>query len=136
MLNRVDIIGRLGKDPKIATTQTGEKVASLSVACSVTWKDKDGNKKEHTDWIPVVMFGPSASFAERYAMKGDLIYVSGAFRTRKYTKKDGGDGYISEVVVQKISGKFNIVESKNKSEEVKENTEPQAYENLDDEIPF
>ena len=82
------------------------------------------------------MFGPSASFAERYAMKGDLVYVCGAFRTRKYTKKDGGDGYISEVVVQKISGKFNILESKNKSEEVKENTEPQSYENLDDEIPF
>lgn len=135
MLNKVEIIGRIGQQPKIMNTQTGQKVARLSIGCSFSWKDKDGNKQEHTDWIPVVVFGHSANYIDKYCGVGDLVYACGSFRTRKYSK-DGKDVYTTEVVVQNMSGQFDILNSKNKKDVQEVQQEIQADDMIEDDIPF
>lgn len=139
MLNRVELIGRIGEAPVISTTTTGKKIARFAVACSQTWKDKvTGEKKEHTDWINCVVWTNTANFIERYVQKGDLVYVCGAFQTREY-EKDGHKNYMSEVVLSSLDSKFEILKSKNQTQEqVAEVTQKEPVDNdyLNDDIPF
>ncbi len=100
--NLVLLIGNLGQDPEIKTTQNGKKFATLSVATSESWKDKDsGERKEKTEWHRVVVWVEHmAKFAEKYLRKGDTVHVEGKLQTRKWQDNDGKDRYSTEVVVQ------------------------------------
>lgn len=110
-LNKVQIIGKLGKDPDIRTTQNGNRVASFSVATSETWKDKNtGEKKEKTEWIPIVIFNEHlVGVAESYLRKGSTVYIEGKFTTRKWTDSNGTEKYTTEVVLQNYAGELKML---------------------------
>lgn len=101
-LNRVELIGNVGKDPEIRHTQDGRPIANLSIATSESWRDKQtGEKREKTEWHRVVCFSESlCKVIEQYVSKGSKIFVSGQLQTRKWTDKDGVDRYSTEVVMQ------------------------------------
>lgn len=97
-LNKCIIIGRLGNDPRLTYLPSGQPVAEFSVATDESYKDRDGNKVEKTEWHRVKVFGRSAEFCGQYLGKGRLAYIEGTLRTRKW-QKDGQDHYITEVTV-------------------------------------
>jgi single-strand DNA-binding protein len=97
MLNQCNFIGRAGKDPDLKATPKGDSVASLSLACSESYK-KDGEKMEKTEWVNLVFWGKLAEIVGKYVKKGSLIYVSGKLQTRKWKDKEGNDKYTTEVV--------------------------------------
>lgn len=110
-LNSVSLLGNLGKDPEIKTMTSGDKVANFSMAMTENWT-KDGEKKERTEWVNVVIWGNGlVGVIEKYVSKGSKIYVQGQLRTRKY-EKDGQDRYVTEVVVQGIGGKVILLDGK------------------------
>lgn len=112
-VNKVILIGNLGKDPEIRTMQNGGKVANLSLATSESWKDKStGEKKEKTEWHRVVIFGNLADIAEKYLKKGSKVYVSGSLQTRKWQNKEGQDQYSTEVVLQGYGGELTMLDGK------------------------
>src|SRR5690606_35642778 len=97
MLNSCEFIGNLGADPEVRSFQNGGKVCNLRLAVTEKYKDRDGNRQEHTDWIPVAIFNDGlVGVAEQYLRKGSKVYVRGAFKTRKYTAQDGSDRYSTE----------------------------------------
>lgn len=107
-LNKAMIIGRLGNDPDMRYLPSGEAVANLSIATSETWKDKDGNKKESTEWHRVSFFGKIAEVCGQYLKKGGLVYVEGKIQTRKWQDKEGQDRYTTEIRgerMQMLSGR-------------------------------
>jgi len=98
MLNQIQIIGHLGRDPEVRQLPTGEPVANLAVATTEKWKDKNtGEAKQATEWHRVSMFGKLAEISGQYLHKGSLIYISGKLKTRKYTDKDGVEKYATEI---------------------------------------
>ncbi|MCM1497240.1 MAG: single-stranded DNA-binding protein [Clostridium sp.] len=148
-LNKVTLIGRLGGDPKIAMTGSGKKVATLNVATSEVWKDKDsGERKERTEWSTVVIFNPNlAAIAEKYLHKGSNVYVEGSLQTRKYTDSNNVERSVTEVVLQAFGGNLILLDSKEAKEsnsdfdkeweEAGKKAEAKyADECLSDEIPF
>ena len=112
MLNKVQLIGHLGKDPEIRRTQAGKPVATFRVATSETWKDKaTGERKEQTEWHTVVVFNEAlAGVAEKYLRKGSKLYVEGSLRTRKWTHQDGGDRYSTEIVLSGFNGDIRLLD--------------------------
>ena len=98
MLNRVTLIGRLGKDPEVRRLETGAAVAKFSLATSETYKDKDGNKVDTTEWHNIVVWRTQAEIAEKYLKKGMLVYVEGKLTYREYTDKDNVKKYFTEIV--------------------------------------
>ena len=112
-VNKVILIGNLGKDPEVRTMQNGGKVANLSLATSESWKDKStGERKEKTEWHRVVIFGNLADIAERYLKKGSKVYVSGSLQTRKWTDQSGTEKYTTEVVLQGYGGELTMLDGK------------------------
>jgi single-strand DNA-binding protein len=102
-LNRVSIIGNLGRDPEIRFTPDGASITNVTVATTDSWKDKQtGEKKEATEWHRIVFFGKLAEIAGQYLTKGRQIYVEGALRTRKWTDKEGQDRYTTEIVASEM----------------------------------
>ncbi len=100
-VNKVILIGRLGKDPELRYTPSGKAVASFSLATSERWTGQDGQKNESTTWHNIVAWGKQAELMKEYLRKGREVYIEGRIDNRTYDKKDGsGKGYISEVVVQ------------------------------------
>lgn len=108
-LNQCNFIGNLGRDVELKYLPSGDAVASVSIAVSSKWKDKNtGEMKEHTEWIPCEFFGKLAEIAGKYLVKGSSIHVTGRFSTRKYTDKDGVEKYATSIKVdqmQMLSGK-------------------------------
>ena len=102
MLNMAQIIGHLGRDPEVRYTPEGTAVAKLAVATNETWKDKDGEKQERTEWHNVVFFGRLAEIAGEYLKKGSKVYVEGSLRTRKWQDKNGQDRYTTEIVANEM----------------------------------
>lgn len=96
-LNKVMLIGNLGADPEVRTTQGGTKVANLRLATSETWTDKNGQKQEATEWHKIAFWGTQADIAEKYLKKGSRLYVEGSIRTQKWQDKDGNDRYTTEI---------------------------------------
>ncbi len=97
-VNKVIIVGNLGRDPEIRYLPNGDPVASLAVATTDTWKDKNtGEKKEQTEWHRISFFGRTAEVCGQYLKKGSAVYVEGSLRTRKYTDKDGVEKYATEI---------------------------------------
>lgn len=112
-VNKVILIGNLGKDPEVRTMQNGGKVANVSLATSESWKDKStGERKEKTEWHRVVIFGPLADVVEHYASKGSKIYVQGSLQTRKWTDQQGVEKYSTEVVVQGFNAELQLLNGK------------------------
>jgi single-strand DNA-binding protein len=96
-LNKVMLIGRLGKDPEVRYTKDGTAVANLRIATSEQWSDKAGEKQERTEWHSVVLWGRQAEIAEQYLGKGRLVYVEGRLETRKWQDQSGADRYTTEI---------------------------------------
>ena len=111
-LNKVTLIGRLGADPEVKSFQSGGKVCNLRLATSESWKDKDGNKQERTEWHTVAIFSEGlAGVAERYLRKGSQVYLEGQLRTRKWQDQAGADRYSTEVVLQGPQAKMVLLDS-------------------------
>lgn len=100
-LNKAQIIGNLGSDPDVKK-KDDRIVARLSVATSRSWKDKQGNKVEHTEWHRIVLFGSLAEIAEKYLKKGDKAYFEGYLKTGKYTDKDGIERFATDIVAERL----------------------------------
>ena len=112
-VNKVILVGNLGKDPEIRSTQSGGKIANFSVATSDTWNDKaTGERKERTEWHRVVVFNERlADVAERFLRKGRKVYVEGSLQTRKWTDQSGQEKYTTEVVVDRFRGELTLLDS-------------------------
>ena len=115
-LNKVQIIGNLGKDPEVRFLPNGGAVANITVATSESWKDKQtGEQKEKTEWHRIVLFGKLAEIAGEYLKKGSKAYFEGQLQTRKWTNNDGQDQYTTEIVLQGFTGKMEMLDSKPKA---------------------
>ena len=110
-VNKVILIGNLGKDPEIRTLNSGDRVANLTVATSEQWRDKaTGERKEKTEWHRVVIFNDNlAKIAEQYLRKGSTVYLEGSLQTRKWTDQQGVEKYSTEVVLQKFRGELTLL---------------------------
>jgi len=112
-VNKVIIVGNLGKDPEVRFMPNGGAVANITVATSDTWKDKQtGEQKEKTEWHRVVMFGKLAEIAGEYLKKGSKVYLEGSLQTRKWTNQQGQDQYTTEIVLQGFNGVMQMLDSK------------------------
>ncbi len=147
-VNKVILVGNLGKDPEVKYMPSGDAVANLTLATSETWKDKNsGEKKEKTEWHRVVFFGKLAEIAGQYLKKGSKIYVEGQLQTRKW-QKDGQDHYSTEVVVRGFNGTMQMLDSRGgeggfapAQQSAPAQQKPQAApamvdDSFDDDIPF
>ena len=151
-VNKVILVGRLGKDPEVRHTNNGGKIASFSLATSESWNDRaSGERKEKTEWHRVVIFSTGlCDIAEKYLRKGSQVYLEGQLQTRKWTGDDGNDRYTTEVVLGQFRSELRMLDSRN-NENIGENpldssngisdTDGSAEGSslagdLDDEIPF
>jgi len=113
-VNKVILVGNVGRDPEVRRLNSGEPVASFSVATSETWRDKaSGERKERTEWHNVVIFNENlAKIAEQYLKKGSKVYLEGQLQTRKYTDKNGAERQTTEVVLQRYRGELTLLDSR------------------------
>jgi single-strand DNA-binding protein len=113
-VNKVILVGNLGKDPEVRRMQNGNPVVNLSIATSDTWRDKaTGERKEKTEWHRVVIFSEGlAKVAEQYLKKGSKVYIEGALQTRKWTDKDGVEKYSTEVVLQGFNSTLTMLDGR------------------------
>ena len=113
-VNKVILVGNLGKDPEVRHTQDGKAIVNLSVATSENWRDKQsGERKERTEWHRVVIFNENlAKVAEQYLKKGAKVYIEGQLQTRKYTDNSGVEKYSTEVVLQNYRGELTMLDGR------------------------
>jgi single-strand DNA-binding protein len=153
-VNKVILVGNLGKDPEIRSFANGGRVASFSIATSESWKDKaSGEKKERTEWHRISVLNENlVGIVEKYIKKGSKVYIEGQLETRKWTDKDGAEKYTTEVVLRPFRGEITMLDSKGGSGSAAANDygsdeAPQQQSsggsfaasgkgNMDDEIPF
>lgn len=153
-VNKVILIGNLGRDPEIRSTQDGREIANLAIATSESWKDKStGERKEKTEWHRVVIFSDGlVNVVKNYLKKGAKVYIEGQLQTRKWTDKDGQEKYSTEIVLQGFNSVLVMLDGKGGSSSSGENAGggySQSYsqpsssqaqkapaELMDDEIPF
>lgn len=136
-VNKVLILGTLGRDPEVRSFQNGGKVCNLSVATSETWRDKtSGERKERTEWHRVaIMSEPLVRIAEQFLRKGSKVYLEGQLETRKWQDQNGNDKYSTEVVLRPYSGSMTLLD-KREGGERQEAPQGGYGGGLDDEIPF
>ncbi|MDE7548065.1 single-stranded DNA-binding protein [Acetobacter fabarum] len=117
-VNKVILVGNLGKDPEVRSSQSGQKIVSFSLATSDTWNDRaSGEKRERTEWHRVVIFNDRlADVAERFLRKGRKVYLEGALQTRKWTDQGGQERYTTEVIVDRFRGELVLLDSRNGNE--------------------
>ena len=155
-VNKVILVGRLGKDPETRYMTSGEAVTNATLATSENWKDKSGEKQEKTEWHNLVFYRRLAEIAGEYLKKGSLIYVEGKLQTRKWQTKEGQDRYTTEIVVDQMqmlgsksdrSGSFEVVDKPaaaasgapaeaSKPAPAKGGSPSTGFDNFDDDIPF
>ena len=152
-VNKVILVGNLGRDPEVRSMNSGDKVCNLSVATSESWNDKNtGERQERTEWHRVVIFDQRLiDVCEKYLKKGSKLYIEGQLQTRKWTDQQGIEKYSTEVVLQRFRGELTMLDSRGSSnfdsdQAISQNTPGSAFEggnvsgasdnNLDDEIPF
>ncbi|MGE0668117.1 MAG: single-stranded DNA-binding protein [Sphingomonadales bacterium] len=113
-VNKVILVGNLGRDPEVRSLNNGGKVVQLNLATSESWRDRQsGERQERTEWHKVVIFNENlADVAERFLKKGSKVYVEGQLQTRKYTDKDGAEKYTTEVVLQRYRGELTMLDGK------------------------
>ena len=116
-LNKVQLIGHLGADPEFRSFQNGGEVANLRVATSESWRGKDGQRQERTEWHTVAVFSPHlVAFAEKVLRKGSQVYVEGKLQTRKWQDRESNDRYSTEIVVERFGGELKILGSRDQGE--------------------
>ena len=150
-VNKVTLVGNLGRDPEIRAMQNGDKIIQLSVATSDRWKDKStGEQKERTEWHRVVIFNDAlGKIAEQYLKKGSTVYLEGQLQTRKWTDQQSGqEKYTTEVVLQRYRGELTLLGSRQENQisndqqnaEIDQSNQISMSDDiasdLDDEIPF
>ena len=147
-INKVILVGNLGKDPEIRTTQDGKEIANLTLATSDSWKDKmTGERKEKTEWHRVVIFNDGlVKVVKNYLKKGAKVYIEGALQTRKWVDQSGSEKYTTEVVLQGFNGNLQMLDNKGSgdyqsapsdaSSSKPAEEESFAENDLEDEIPF
>lgn len=154
-LNKVMLIGNLGSDPQIKSTQSGEKICNFNIATSERWRDRDGTQQEKTEWHRVVLFGKAAENAEKYLSKGRKVFIEGQLRTRKWMDQSNVERYTTEIVVSGFNGSFTILDNNrndggnaggddhygDRNDRPANNKRdpfnaPSAKDNFDDDIPF
>src|SRR5277367_7176779 len=115
-VNKVILVGNLGRDPEIRSTQDGTRIANLSLATSESWRDRNsGERKERTEWHRVVIFNDKlVEVVEKFLKKGSKIYVEGALQTRKWTDQSGAEKYSTEIVLQKFRGELTLLSDGNR----------------------
>ncbi len=113
-VNKVILVGNLGRDPEVRTMGSGDKVVNLTIATSESWRDKmSGERKEKTEWHKVVIFNENlARIAEQYLRKGSKVYVEGKLQTRKWTDQTGNERYTTEVVLQRFRGELTLLDGR------------------------
>lgn len=113
-VNKVILVGNLGKDPEVRSTQNGQKIVNFTLATSESWRDRQsGERREKTEWHRVAVFNPNlAEIAERYLRKGSKVYVEGQLQTRKWTDQSGQERYTTEVVLQQFRGDLTLLDSR------------------------
>lgn len=143
-LNRVELIGNLGADPEIRSTRDGKQIANMRLACSESWKDRNGDRQERTEWISVVCFNENlVKVIKQYVRKGSKIYCSGRFQTRKWQDQSGNDRFSTEVVMQAFDGQLILLDSKGQGDskpsdnraDNRGSMSSQYDADLDDEVP-
>ena len=149
-VNKVIIMGNLGKDPEIRNFPNGGRVCNFSVATSETWRDKNsGEKQERTQWHNIsILSEPLVNIAERFLKKGSKVYLEGQLETRKWQDNSGSDRYSTEIVLRPYKGEITLIDNKadsnmtnepisnNQMDEIQENTVSPNVDDFDDEIPF
>ena len=143
-INKVILVGNVGKDPEIRRTESGKAIASFTLATSESWRDKiTGEKKESTEWHRVVVFSDGLSgIVEKYVNKGSKLYIEGQLQTRKWTDKDGNDKYTTEVILKGFNANITLLDGRSESNSNDYSSGKQSdYERVskgldDDEIPF
>jgi len=156
-LNQVQIIGNLGKDPEVRYAPSGDAIASFSVACTESWKDKNtGEKKEATEWINIVIYGKLAEVAGQWLKKGQQVFLQGKIRTRKWQDQSGNDRYSTEVVASEMkmlggkseggnggnggnSNRQGQQQQRQQTQQTQQRQAPaqrQAHDDFDEDIPF
>lgn len=139
-LNKVMLIGNLGRDPESRTMQDGNPVVNLSIATSENWKDKtSGEKREKTEWHRVVIFNEHlAKVAQNYLKKGSKVYLEGQIQTRKWTDQSGQEKYSTEIVLQKYRGELTMLDGRNDASQGGNDygSGQGVREQLDDDLPF
>ena len=140
-VNKVILVGNLGRDPEVRAMQNGDKVANLSLATSEKRRDKNsGEMNERTEWHRVVIFGKTAEIAEQYLRKGSKVYIEGQLQTRKWQDQEGNDKYTTEVVLRGFGGTLTMLDGKS-DDTPREAPKPTGFGSnatpeFDDEIPF
>jgi len=144
-VNKVILVGNLGKDPETRRMPSGDPMVTFSIATSESWRDKaSGERKEKTEWHRIVIFNKNlADVAEKYLRKGSKVYIEGQLQTRKWTDKDGQEKYSTEVVLQNFRGELQMLDSRGEGgggarSSMGADEAPRSFERaeLDDEIPF
>ena len=153
-VNKVILIGNLGADPEARSLNSGSEVVNMRVATSESWKDRDGNRQERTEWHNVVIFNENLGrVAKSYLRKGSKVYLEGQIQTRKWTDQTGNDRYTTEVVLQKFRGELVLLDSRGEgggsggygdeesgsgaSVRSQSRPQPAAFDtDLDDDVPF
>ena len=113
-VNKVILVGNLGRDPEVRNTQDGRKVVNLSVATSESWRDKEsGERKERTEWHRVVIFNEHlVDIAQKFLTKGDKVYLEGQLQTRKWQDQSGAEKYTTEIVLQRYRGELTMLDGR------------------------
>jgi single-strand DNA-binding protein len=139
MLNRVMLIGRLGKDPEVRTLDNGTPVAKFTLATTEVYKDREGNKQEQTEWHDIVCWRQLATLSEQWLKKGMLIYVEGKLSHRKYQDKDNNTRYITEVVAdtfKRLERREGDALAKEHQTTTETSTTPVVEQTEGDDLPF
>ena len=139
-VNKVIILGNIGKDPEMRFMPNGDAVCNFSIATSDTWKDKAGQKQERTEWHNITMYRKLAEIAGEYLKKGGSVYVEGALQTRKWQDKEGKDRYTTEVIADKMQMLGGKSEGQGAgtapSNKGAGNTNPADFDTFEDDVPF
>ena len=142
MINKVTLLGNIGQDPEIRTTQNGKELASFSLATSQTWKDKaSGEKKTKSEWHKVIIFNDNlVNLVKNYTQKGSKIYLEGKLQTRDWQDKDGNKKYNTEIILNGFESKIVLLDNKEDNKPKMSESDDKAFKeaetSLDDEIPF
>ena len=131
MLNKVMIIGRLGKEPELKYTQSGMPIANMTIATSESYKDRDGQRQERTEWHRVTVFDKAAENCGKFLAKGSLVFVEGKLQTRKYQDNSGQDRYVTEIRAERVQ----FLERRQEGEQTERQQPRQQRQDWRDEPP-
>lgn len=135
-VNKVILLGNLGKDPEVRTLESGSKVANFSLATNRFYKGQDGQRMEETEWHNVVLWGVHAELAEKYLNKGNKVFIEGRIKTRSWDDKEGVKHYITEIIGESLTFVGGKPESPENGQKAKQTATESLHEKSEDDLPF